>query len=41
MRPELSEPFDSVEHLFELKWDGIRGLAFAERERYWLVSRQN
>ncbi len=24
------EPFDSDEHVFEIKWDGIRGLAFVE-----------
>ncbi len=23
-------PFDSPKHLFELKWDGMRGLAFLE-----------
>lgn len=31
MRPRLAaEPFNSAEHLFELKWDGIRALLFAE-----------
>jgi ATP-dependent DNA ligase len=28
---EAKEPFDSDAHLFEIKWDGIRCLAFIER----------
>ncbi len=34
-----SGPFDSDEHLFEVKWDGIRALAFVEGDGYWLLSR--
>lgn len=33
VRPMLavnSEPFDSISHLFEVKWDGYRGLAYLE-----------
>lgn len=33
------EPFDSDHHLFEIKWDGIRCLAFAEAGRVRLQSR--
>ena len=31
------EPFDSQEHLFEIKWDGIRALACVRRKalRLW------
>ena len=32
-------PFDSPEHLFELKWDGIRVLAFVEGEEVRFQSR--
>jgi ATP-dependent DNA ligase len=33
-------PFDSEHHLFEIKWDGIRCLAFVESGRVRLQSRQ-
>ena len=33
------EPFDSDEHVFEIKWDGIRGLAFVEGGDYRLRGR--
>ena len=33
-------PFDSEQHLFEIKWDGIRCLAFIENGRVRLQSRQ-
>jgi bifunctional non-homologous end joining protein LigD len=32
-------PFDSSEHLFEIKWDGTRVLAFVERRGYRLINR--
>ena len=32
-------PFDSAQHLFEIKWDGIRCLAFVTREGVRLQSR--
>jgi len=32
-------PFDSPEHVFEVKWDGIRGLAFVEDGGYRLRGR--
>jgi hypothetical protein len=32
-------PFDSPEHLFEIKWDGTRALAFVESRGYRLVNR--
>ncbi len=32
-------PFDSQEHLFELKWDGTRALAFVDSHGYRLVNR--
>jgi len=34
------EPFDSPEHLFEIKWDGSRALAFVEDGRVRIVSRR-
>ncbi len=42
VRPMLARPggpFDSPEHLFEVKWDGMRALAFVQREGYRLLSR--
>ncbi len=42
VRPMLAQPgrpFDSDQHLFEIKWDGIRALAYVEDGRYRLVSR--
>jgi len=35
----VDEPFDSDEHLFEIKWDGIRALAFVEGGDYRLLTR--
>src|SRR6266446_3084385 len=32
-------PFDSQEHLFEIKWDGTRVLAFLDSRGYRLVNR--
>jgi bifunctional non-homologous end joining protein LigD len=37
---ETQEPFDSDQHLFEIKWDGIRCLAFIENSRARLQSRE-
>ncbi len=42
LRPMLARPgrpFDSEQHLFEIKWDGIRALAFVEQAGYRLLSR--
>jgi ATP-dependent DNA ligase len=39
MLAKPGEPFDSQEHLFELKWDGTRVLAFIEQGGYRLVNR--
>ena len=39
MLAQKGEPFDSGEHLFEIKWDGTRMLAFVERDGYRLVNR--
>ncbi len=42
LRPMLAQPgrpFDSDQHLFEIKWDGIRVLAYVEEAGYRLVSR--
>ena len=33
-------PFDSLEHFFEIKWDGTRTLVFVERDGYRLVNRR-
>jgi DNA ligase D-like protein (predicted ligase) len=35
----LEEPFDSDEHLFEIKWDGIRALSFVESGSVRVLSR--
>jgi len=35
----VRSPFDSPKHLFELKWDGMRGLAFVEGGELRLLSR--
>jgi len=44
IKPMLAQtakaPFDSEEHLFEIKWDGIRCLAFVEAGCVRLQSRQ-
>lgn len=44
VRPMLAllarEPFDSPAHVFELKWEGIRALAFIEGGRLRLLSRK-
>lgn len=37
----VGEPFDSDEHLFEVKWDGIRALAFVERDQVRARSRRD
>jgi bifunctional non-homologous end joining protein LigD len=42
VRPMLAKPgipFDSAEHLFEIKWDGTRMLAFIDGDGYRLVNR--
>jgi len=36
-----SEPFDSPDHLFEIKWDGIRCIALCEAERVRLQNRRH
>jgi bifunctional non-homologous end joining protein LigD len=35
----VAEPFDSDEHLFEIKWDGIRALSFVEAGALRVASR--
>ena len=34
------KPFDSKDYLFEVKWDGIRAMAFVEGGKYRLMSRR-
>jgi bifunctional non-homologous end joining protein LigD len=42
MLPTLvKEPFDSAEHLFEVKWDGVRVLAFCDSDSTRLYSRSS
>jgi hypothetical protein len=36
---QLASPFDSEEHLFEIKWDGTRTLAFVDHHAYRLANR--
>jgi ATP-dependent DNA ligase len=40
MLAQLADPFDSEEHLFEIKWDGSRVVAFVESGRLRLQSRR-
>lgn len=40
MLAQQGQPFDSDEHLFEIKWDGIRATAYIDRDAYRLVSRR-
>lgn len=40
MLAKPGSPFDSDDHLFEIKWDGTRALAFIEDERYRLLNRR-
>jgi ATP-dependent DNA ligase len=39
MLAKRGAPFDSPDHLFEVKWDGTRVLAFVESHGYRLVNR--
>ncbi len=39
MLAKAGEPFDSGEHLFEVKWDGMRALAYVDDRGYRVVSR--
>jgi DNA ligase D-like protein (predicted ligase) len=39
MVAQLGSPIDSAEHLFEIKWDGTRTLAFLDHDAYRLVNR--
>jgi DNA ligase D-like protein (predicted ligase) len=40
MLARISGPFDSAGHLFEIKWDGVRALAFVEDGKCRLMSRR-
>jgi bifunctional non-homologous end joining protein LigD len=40
MLARTSEPFDSDRHLFEIKWDGLRALAFVEAGA-WRIRNRN
>lgn len=33
------DAFNSATHTFELKWDGVRALAYKDQERFWLTTR--
>ena len=39
MLATAAEPFDSPDHLFEIKWDGIRALAAVQRNNWCLWGR--
>ena len=36
----LGEPFDSDDHLFEVKWDGMRAMAYVDRDELRMCNRQ-
>lgn len=40
MLAKIGEPFDSDDHLFEVKWDGMRALAFTDRGGLRMFNRQ-
>lgn len=43
IRPMLAtpgEPFDSGEYRFEIKWDGIRAIAYKDHGAFWIETRQ-
>jgi DNA ligase D-like protein (predicted ligase) len=40
MLAKAGAPFDSDEHLFEIKWDGTRALAFVDRRGHQLINRR-
>ena len=40
MLAAIGRPFDSAEHLFEIKWDGTRALAYCQDSDYRLLSRK-
>ncbi len=40
MLARLGEPFDSDEHLFEIKWDGTRAICFRDARDYRLQNRR-
>lgn len=40
MLARIGEPFSSDDHLFEIKWDGTRALAFIENGDYRLLNRK-
>ena len=43
IRPMLARPgrpFDSQEHLFEVKWDGIRAMVYRDQDSYRILSRR-
>jgi ATP-dependent DNA ligase len=40
MLAQPAQPFDSDQYLFEVKWDGIRGLAAVERRTVRLWGRE-
>jgi DNA ligase D-like protein (predicted ligase) len=40
MLAKAGEPFDSDRHLFEIKWDGTRALAFIDRRGHQLLNRR-
>ncbi len=41
MLAAIGRPFDSAEHLFEIKWDGTRALSYCQDSDYRLLSRKN
>ena len=40
MHPRLGKPFQSERYAYEVKWDGVRALAFRERDGHRLVNRR-
>ena len=40
MLAKLGQAFDSEEHLFEVKWDGTRAVAYGDGERYRMLNRK-
>jgi DNA ligase D-like protein (predicted ligase) len=40
MLAKAGQPFDSDKHLFEIKWDGTRALAFVDRRGHQILNRR-
>ena len=40
MLAKIGQPFDAVDHLFEIKWDGVRAVTYVEALEYRMHGRR-